>query len=80
MVWTAIGPPAEEMNTLLRRAQMFTVNITESSARKLHEAGAIREISIADGSRAVWIAGEASYDCADLGLGDGAGHLDTGII
>ena len=73
-------PPAEEMNALLRQAQMFTVNITENTARKLHETGAIHELSTADGSRSVWIAGEASYDCADLGLGDGAGHLDTNII
>ena len=73
-------PPPEEMNALLRQAQMFTVNITENTARKLHETGAIRELSISDGSRAVWIAENASYDRADLGLGDGAGHLDTDII
>lgn len=71
-------PPAEEMNELLKQAQMFTVNITENNARKLHESGAIYELSISGGSRAVWIAHDTSYS-ADLGLGDGVGHLDTAM-
>ena len=73
-------PPAEEMNVLLRKAQLFTVNITENTARKLYKSGAVREIRAADGEGGIRIAEEASYDCADLGLSEGAGHLDTNIL
>ena len=74
-------PSAEEMNSLLGKAQLFTVNITENAARKLADAGAIREIRTADGGRSsIWIAEEASYDRIDLGLGAGTGHLDANIF
>ena len=72
-------PPPEEVNALLRRAQRYTVNITESAARKLSEAGAIREIFVF-GDVGVWIAEESGYDPADLGLGADAGHLETSIF
>ncbi|MBQ9501214.1 MAG: hypothetical protein IJU70_03555, partial [Lentisphaeria bacterium] len=72
-------PPPEEANALLRRAQRYTVNITESTARKLFEAGAIRELRIS-GDVGVWIAEESGYDPADLGLGADAGHLETSIF
>lgn len=70
-------PPPDEMNALLRKAQMFTVNITDCQAGKLLEAGAIREIRTGDQDRSFWIACETGYDCSDLGLGDGVGHLET---
>ena len=72
-------PPPEEVNALLRRAQRYTVNITESAARKLSEVGAIREICVSD-DVGVWIAEESGYDTADLGLGADAGHLETSIF
>ncbi|MBQ4107591.1 MAG: CRISPR-associated helicase Cas3' [Lentisphaeria bacterium] len=72
-------PSAEKMNALLRRAQMFSVNVTENVQRRLLDAGAIREIRVAE-ERCIWVAEEASYDRVDLGLCIGAGRLDTNLI
>ena len=63
-------PPPDEMNVLLKKAQMFTVNITEGQVGELLKAGAIRDIRTGDQDRSFWIACETGYDCCDLGLGE----------
>ena len=71
-------PSAEEMSSLLRKAQMFTVNITEFAEKKLCEAGAICRLEKDD--FCIWVAKETNYDCEYLGLKADAGHLETNIL
>ena len=72
------SPSVEEINILLRKAQLFTVNITKFAEEKLCGNGAI--ILIEKDDLSIWVAKETNYDCEYLGLKADAGHLETNIL
>ncbi len=71
----AANPEPEQFNKLLKKAQLYSVGVTEYTEKKLRESGAVYELN---GDYGILAARESDYDVKEnLGLMADSGHLSS---